>query len=255
MRRATFHRFNKFANDPLTFSSSWSRAEHALKNILHLLPPRNSARFRKLARSKTICPREEGRGVNLFIINDGILNEYTSEKRGGGCSRNILEISSNQFEGNSLRTLDESLEKWKWRVRRETPPLWKEIGNAAGEVCDPRVIARQLCEKLSTPTWVFLSLPLHSPAPALFILPRWILLMDPLFHWFHLPFISNSLFWSPSTQISSNLSHTVKWIKDNFNYSYNVNFSISFPPPPWNPIQFQRIFREEGKEEIETDST
>lgn len=100
-------------NDPLTFSSSWSRAEHALKNILHLLPLRNSARFRKLARSKTICPREEGRGVNLFIINDGILNEYTSEKRGGGCSRNILEISSNQFEGNSLRTLDESLEKWK----------------------------------------------------------------------------------------------------------------------------------------------
>lgn len=83
------------------------------KNILHLLPLRNSARFRKLARSKTICPREEGRGVNLFIINDGILNEYTSEKRGGGCSRNILEISSNQFEGNSLRTLDESLEKWK----------------------------------------------------------------------------------------------------------------------------------------------
>lgn len=70
-------------NDPLTFSSSWSRAEHALKNILHLLPLRNSARFRKLARSKTICPREEGRGVNLFIINDGILNEYTSEKRGG----------------------------------------------------------------------------------------------------------------------------------------------------------------------------
>lgn len=162
MRRATFHRFDKFANDPLTFSSSWSRAEHALKNILHLLPLRNSARFRKLARSKTICPREEGRGVNLFIINDGILNEYTSEKRGGGCSRSILEISSNQFEGNSLRTLDESLEKWKWRVRRETPPLWKEIGNAAGEVCDPRVIARQLCEKLSTPTWVFLSLPLFS---------------------------------------------------------------------------------------------
>lgn len=109
--------------------------------------------------------------------------------------------------------------------------------------------------KLSTPTWVFLSLPLHSPAPALFILPRWILLMDPLFHWFHLPFISNSLFWSPFTQISSNLSHTVKWIKDNFNYSYNVNFSISFPPPPWNPIQFQRIFREEGKEETKTDST
>lgn len=54
------------------------------------------------------------------------------------------------------------MEKWKWRVRRETPPLWKEIGNAAGEVCDPRVIARQLCEKLSTPTWVFLSLPLFS---------------------------------------------------------------------------------------------
>lgn len=169
MRRAIFHRFNKFTNDPLTFSSSWSHAKHALDNILLPLPLRNSESW--LDR-KQFVHREEGRKLNLFIIlsNANINIEKGGRgktlsllnsiwKREGGGSRNVLEISSNQFEDNSLRTLEWKFGKVEVTGSPGNPtPLWKEIGNAGREVCDPRVIARQLCEKLSTPTWVFLSL-------------------------------------------------------------------------------------------------
>lgn len=222
MRRATFHRFNKFTNDPLTFSSSWSRAKHALDNILHLLPLplRNSESW--LDRGQFVH-REEGRKLNLFIILSNaniniekggggkkfsLLNSIW--KREGGGSRNVLEISSNQFEDNSLRTLEWKFGKVEVTGSPGNPtPLWKEIGNAGREVCDPRVIARQLCEKLSTPTWVFLSL-FSTPFSSSFSL-----CLDGSYLWIR---YSIRFHFSPPPVES-----------DNFNYSYNINFSISFP--------------------------
>lgn len=54
---------------------------------------------------------------------------------------------------------------WKSGSDGKPHPLWKEIGNAAERSMWSRVIARQPCEKLSTPTWVFLSLSLSILHP------------------------------------------------------------------------------------------
>lgn len=91
---------------------------------------------------------------------------------------------------------------------------------------------------------------LYSPAPALFILPRWILLMDPLFHWFHLPFISYIYITVYFDHLLHKFLRTSLTLSNESKTILIIRIMSIFPSPFLLPLEIPSNFNESfGKKE------